>query len=205
MRDAADSSTPSGPTSPRRPGLSSSPASSTGCIVLRTGRRGFLWLIPAGLVLALILGPILYSPLAVADPGGVGAGPATGDRDQAVLTWNLMYVTGIVVQLAVGIGTLWALLTAQRTRRESQKREVSFSQEYVPARECHLRVEATDDRLARVERELVEVRSQAAAAGRAEEDRVRRIHERMDSIEKSIAQMPSQIVALLRNTGAIKT
>lgn len=155
--------------------------------------------------MGVIVGFALAAGPAIADVGGVGSVAGVGSEiSRALFTYQLMLAVSLLVGIAAGVASIIGVLGMARARKDVQKREVSFAQEYVPRGECDLRSQAAEERLVRFERELMEIRAAAGLAARGEEDRVTRIHQRLDAMEQKISDMPSQIVALLRNTGAIR-
>ena len=117
-------------------------------------------------------------------------------------------ITGLVVNSLIAVGQLTLTLLAMVRSGTIQKRQISFETEYARASELQgVRndLEQLEQRIETIRGELHTASERGAEAG---EMRARRLHERMDGVTKdlnsAIQNMPAQIIAVLRNTGALK-
>ncbi len=184
---------------------------------VRPGRFGrhrhrdllFLLLLLAAFVVgAWCLPPLAFGAAPVLEPPS----PSTTELVNALS----LYRTMVVVQLFVGIGSgvfgMYGVVMAGRARRETQRREVTFTAEYLTKGEAGAASEEVDRRITQLEDALrtvqAEWRADRAALDRVNEERLVRLHTRLDQVEKElqaqISNMPAQLIAMLKNTGAIK-
>lgn len=108
--------------------------------------------------------------------------------------WNVVLTLLVLCNLAAT-----GIALARATK--SQKREVTLTSDYITDASCTLHRNTSDNRITRVEADIAALRldlKQAVDSWREEGDeRARRLHARIDDL-------PAQIIALLKNTGAIK-
>jgi hypothetical protein len=133
--------------------------------------------------------------------GSMGAG---SDATHALFTWELIYVIGVFVNLAVGISAIVAAWAGLRARKDTQKREIVFGDQYVTRTEAQNHQVEIERRITRVETAISSMEERGRTSMDSFESamdlKVTRIHERLDGVESKISSVPHQIVALLVNT-----
>jgi gas vesicle protein len=129
------------------------------------------------------------------------------DMHQAMATYQMLVAGNMLVGIGASVAAIWSALTASRAGREVQRREISIAQQYQTREQAEAVQAAVDRRMGTTESELhglrSEIRENRDEASRSSEDRITRVHSRLDTLEHRIADMPAQIVALLRNTKSI--
>lgn len=89
--------------------------------------------------------------------------------------------------------------------KRSQKREVTFAEDFVTGKQCNLMHVEIDRRVTSLEQQIVDRFDQIQ---RDDHMRAAGIYERINRTERSfsdqIQALPSQLIAILKNTGAIK-
>jgi phosphoribosylaminoimidazole-succinocarboxamide synthase len=112
----------------------------------------------------------------------------------AIIAWNVILTIGVLVTIVTNV-----LLSIRSTRQ--QKREVTMADALVTTDSCRMLRNTSDNRIHRLEQDMLAVQRDLKTAiddfQEQGEERSRRIHERIDDI-------PNKMVALLKNTGAIK-
>lgn len=122
---------------------------------------------------------------------------------QAWLLWQALGVIGVLLGIAVSGVALWRRINGKSDRLEiaSQPLEVRAATEYVTRQEMMGQLQIVSGRLSKIEAQIdaiQEGRHEDLSAFREElRQDLNRVHERIDNL-------PAQIVALLKNTGAIK-
>lgn len=137
---------------------------------------------------------------------GAAPGPATDPAQaaHAAWTWELLTVGSLLINVFLGISTLINHRAAKKASGELQRREVTFGAQYVTAEQSELLHNGINVRVSRLEVAVNEIRDEMRSARdadrEAEEERTVRIHDRIESIEQRLAEMPQKIVTLLLNT-----
>jgi hypothetical protein len=110
--------------------------------------------------------------------------------------------------LLSSVASVMALMGQKRT----QKREISFSEEFVTGKECGQKHSEIERRVGNIEQQLVQIRTEMKAdriaLDASDESRASRIHARLDALEndinKKIQELPDRVIAFLNNTRVIK-
>jgi outer membrane murein-binding lipoprotein Lpp len=116
----------------------------------------------------------------------------------------------IVVWLLCAAAVMVILNQGHTTYRNFFKEKPDPKEAYQPKGQYVTRAEFDEHRrdvkdlsssIVQLERQLHKDKGEILQSG---EDRAQRLHERVDEVEKEIAHIPNQIIALLRNTGVIR-
>jgi hypothetical protein len=114
-----------------------------------------------------------------------------------------IHIRDILIVLGFLISSVASVLAVTASRR-TQHRDVRLEEGFVTASHCLSLHTPADLRLASLEKQVSDVRHEISvtwqAIDAADERRASEIHKRLDDISEN---MPSRIIALLKNTGAI--
>ncbi len=105
-----------------------------------------------------------------------------------------MLTLGVLVSIGVNLVTL-------SRAGKSQKREVTFGEEFVSKEFCHANHDVIQQRMARLEASVEKDRGDASESRRALYQELGKVRV---ELSQKIDEMPAQIIVILKNTGAIK-
>jgi phosphoribosylaminoimidazole-succinocarboxamide synthase len=112
----------------------------------------------------------------------------------AFIAWNVILTIAVIASVVSNI------MQSIRSTRQ-QKREVTMVDGVVTTESCRMLRNTSDNRIHRLEQDMLALRQDLKVAidlfHQNGDERARRLHERID-------QLPSQIIAMLKNTGALK-
>ena len=119
--------------------------------------------------------------------------------------WNFVLIVTCLISAAASV-------VAMYTQKRTQKREVTFGEEFVALKHCTDRHTETDRRLTNVDRDVERIRqdmkNDRISLDASDELRASRIHQSIDTIRKElelkIDLMPDRVIVMLKNTGVIK-
>ncbi len=103
-----------------------------------------------------------------------------------------------VTAFAIAGGLNQVLRLLDRTKEKPIPAET-----YTTKEQCKTQRDAIAARVDRMEAEMGSLKGQLDTMGRDNEERASRLHKRIDQLERDINQVPSQVIALLKTTGAI--
>jgi hypothetical protein len=133
--------------------------------------------------------------------------PTPSNEHITVIMWAAATILSLA---AVGLSTFFALRKllgiegADKHEIGPQPLVVKPAEAFIPRSECLQMHAHQDHRVSKVEGDLREIREQLAEILANDEARSIRIHDRLERMQEQITNLPSVLVALLRNTGALK-
>lgn len=166
--------------------FSAAPASQVGRVVPRFCYR--------------LTGAAVFFEFTAAAQSSLPSAGAGSEVASAWWLWQAVIVGGIVLNIVVGA---YSIAASRRAGRLSQHREVSFSKEYVDRSEWHESKDDIEARMARIEQVVSELADEFRAERQVQsasiEQKLSRVHERIDALKTDVANLPSQIIATLVN------